>query len=163
MTNYPSAADPFVDTTGRLTRYGHQWLTTVKDEVVEAATQATLAALSDLTAELTNRINDLESALADLATTLNDVSFDVTSKLAELGDELANTQSLAAEAISAARVENIVPQLATVDLKVRGLGVTDYMYMPTAATFNVYNVTTYGIPGGTNPGPPPGEYSYLEP
>jgi hypothetical protein len=138
MTDYPSAADPFVDTTGRLTRYGHQWLTTVKDEVVEAATQATLAALSDLTAELTNRI-------------------------AELEEQLANATATAAEALSSSRVENIVPQLATFDLKVRGLGVTDYMYMPAAATFNIFTVGTYGVPGGTDPGPPPGEFAVLEP
>jgi hypothetical protein len=138
MTDYPSAGDPFVDATGRLTRYGHQWLTTVKDEVAEAATQATLAALSDLTAELTNRI-------------------------AELEEQLANATATAAEALSSSRVENIVPQLATVDLKVRGLGVTDYMYMPAAGTFNVYNVGTYGVPGGTDPGPPSGEFAVLEP
>lgn len=138
MTDYPSAGDPFVDATGRLTRYGHQWLTTVKDEVVEAATQATLAALTDITAELTNRIADLE-------------------------ESLAGVQALAAEAISASQVENIVPQLATLNLKVRGLGVEEYMFMPTGSTFNVYSVTTYGVPGGTNPGPPPGEFDILEP
>jgi hypothetical protein len=138
MTDYPSAADPFVDATGRLTRYGHQWLTTVKDEVVEAATQATLAALTDITAELTNRLNDLETALA-------------------------NAEAVAAEAVSASRIENIVPQLASQNVKVRGLGVEEYMFMPTGATFNVYSVTTYGVPGGTDPGPPPGEFDILEP
>ena len=163
MTDYPSAADPFVDATGRLTRYGHQWLTIVKDEVVEAATQATLSALSDITAELTNRLADIETAIADLATNLNDVSGDLPAKIAELEDALNTTQAVASEALSAARVENLVPQLATIDLKVRGLGVTDYMYMPTGATFNVFSVTTYGVPGGTDPGPPPGEYDILEP
>ena len=163
MTDYPSAGDPFVDPTGRLTRYGHQWLTTVKDEVVEAATQATLAALTDITAELTNRLNDLETALADLATNINDISGDFTARLADLEDSVSGAQALAAEAVSAARVENIVPQLATFDLKVRGLGVTDYMYMPAAATFNIYTVGTYGVPGGTDPGPPPGEFAVLEP
>jgi hypothetical protein len=138
MTDYPSATDPFVDATGRLTRYGHQWLTIVKDEVVEAATQATLSALTDITAELTNRI-------------------------AELEDQLAAATAAASEALSSSRVENIVPQLANIDLKVRGLGVTDYMYMPTGSTFNVFSVTTYGVPGGTDPGPPPGEFDVLEP
>lgn len=163
MTDYPSAGDPFVDATGRLTRYGHQWLTTVKDEVVEAATQATLAALTDITAELTNRLNDLETALADLATNINDISGDFTARLADLEDSVSGAQALAAEAVSAARVENIVPQLATLNLKVRGLGVEEYMFMPTGSTFNVYSVTTYGVPGGTNPGPPPGEFDILEP
>jgi hypothetical protein len=163
MTDYPSAGDPFVDATGRLTRYGHQWLTTVKDEVVEAATQATLAALTDITAELTNRIADLEAALADLATSINDVSGDFTTRLADLEDSVSNAQALAAEAVSGARVENIVPQLANFDVKVRGLGVTDYLYMPPSGTFNVYNVGVYGVPGGSDPGPPPGEFDILEP
>jgi len=163
MSEYPSAQDPFIDSTGRLTRYGHQWLTTVRDEVVEAATQATLSALSDITAELNNRINDLENQIADLATNLNDINGDFTARLADVESEVQNIQAVAVEALSSSRVENIVPQLANIDLKVRGLGVTEYMYMPVGATFNVYNVTTYGVPGGTDPGSPPGEFDILEP